>query len=171
MIIFHWFPARYPREGDRLEFVLGFNMRSATLFVEKSFVGCVYTFQLTLDRLTRQTIPMRVCRLFQLGQMSRHRIIVHIRQSIFITLTLPQFGRKRGKYTTFRGVCQVKYIVFSTPRPGLIQEGGVYIPNPTNAIRAFDVDSKDWVLTSKFDKKVLHLRNVQHSLTIIFAEL
>ena len=146
-------------------------MRSATLFVEKSFVGCVYTFQLTLDRLTRQTIPMRVCRLFQLGQMSRHRMIVRIQQSVFIALTLPQFGRKRDKYTTFRGVCQVKYIVFSTPHLGLIQEGGVYIPNPTNAIRAFDVDSKDWVLTLKFDKRVLHLRDVQHSLTIIFAEL
>ena len=59
-----YLPTRLTREGDRLEFVLGFNMWSATLFVEKSFVGCVYTFQLTLDRLTRQTLPMRVCRLF-----------------------------------------------------------------------------------------------------------
>ena len=88
MIIFY-LPARYPREGNRLEFVLCFDMRSATFFVEKSFVGCVYTFQLTLNRLAWQTLPMPVCRLFQLSQMSRHHMIVRIRQPVFISLTLP----------------------------------------------------------------------------------
>ena len=49
----------------------------------------------------------------------------------------------------------IKYVncFFSVPRFGLGHEGGVYIPHPTNAIRAFDVDSEDWVLTPKFDKK------------------
>ena len=42
--------------------------------------------------------------------------------------------------------------VFSVTRFGLGHKGGVYIPNPTNAGRAFDVDSKDWVLTPKSDK-------------------
>ena len=90
MIIFYRFLTRYPREGDRLEFVLGFDMRSATQFVEKSLICFMNTFQLTLDRLAWQTLPMRVCRLFQRRQMSRHRMIVGIRQSIFIALTLPQ---------------------------------------------------------------------------------
>ena len=85
-----YLPTRYPREGDRFEFVLGFNMRSATQFVEKSLIGFMNTFQLTLDRLTRQTLPMRVCRLFQRRQMSRHRMIVRIPKSVFIALTLPQ---------------------------------------------------------------------------------
>ena len=89
MIIFY-FPTRYPREGHRLEFVLRFNMRSATQFVEKSLICFMNAFQLTLDRLTWQTIPMRVCRLFQRRQMSRHRMIVRIRQAVFIPLTLPQ---------------------------------------------------------------------------------
>ena len=88
--IIFYLPTRHAREGNRLEFVLGFDTRSATQFVEKSVVSCVYTFQLTLDHLTRQTLPMWVCRLFQLRQMSRHRMIVRIRQTVFIALTLPQ---------------------------------------------------------------------------------
>ena len=52
MIIFY-LPTRHPRESDRLEFVLGFDMRSAPLFVEKPLICFMNTFQLTLDCLTR----------------------------------------------------------------------------------------------------------------------
>ena len=88
IICYH--PTRYPWEGDRLELMLGFDIRSTSKFAEKSLICFMDAFQLTLDRLTWQTLPMRVCRLFQLSQMSRHRMVVRIRQSVCIALTLPQ---------------------------------------------------------------------------------
>ena len=51
-----------------------FDMRSATELIQKTLIGNVNAFQLTLDRLTRQSIPMRVRRLFQLRQVGRHRV-------------------------------------------------------------------------------------------------
>ena len=49
--IIFYLPTRLTREGDRLEFVLGFDTRSATMFVEKSFVSCVYTFSTHTESL------------------------------------------------------------------------------------------------------------------------
>ena len=84
-----YLPPRLSRERNRLEFMFRFNMGFATEFLEKTLIRRVNAFEFLLHRLTRQCIPMRVCRLFQIGQMSRHGIIVGIRQSILIALALP----------------------------------------------------------------------------------
>ena len=66
------------------------DVRSASEFSEKTLIRSVNTFQLTLNRLTWQRIPMRVCRLLQLCKVHRHRLIVGIRKpSVFIPLALP----------------------------------------------------------------------------------
>ena len=66
-----------------------FNFRSATKFLEKPVIRVINTPQLLLNRLTRQRIPMRVRRPFQIRQVSRHGVIVRIRQPVFVALTLP----------------------------------------------------------------------------------
>ena len=65
------------------------DMWSTAEFIEKTLIGCVNAFQLALDRLRRQGIPMRVGRPFQNRQVGRHRIVIRIRQPVFISLTLP----------------------------------------------------------------------------------
>ena len=83
------FPTRSTWKSDRLELVLFFDFRSATYFLEKTVIRLINTPQLLLDPLTRQSFPMRVRGSLQFSEVSGHRIIVRIRQSIFIPLTLP----------------------------------------------------------------------------------
>ena len=77
----------FQREGFKL--MPSFDFRSATEFLEKSVIRQVNAFEFFLDRLARQRIPMWVCRLFQLGQVQTHCLVVGIRQSVLIPLTLP----------------------------------------------------------------------------------
>ncbi len=66
-----------------------FDFRSATQFLEKSVIRQVDAFEFFLERLTRQGVPMRVCRSLQLGQVGTHSSMVRRRQSVLIPLTLP----------------------------------------------------------------------------------
>ncbi len=47
------------------------------------------TFQLLLDCLRRQRLPMGVCRIFHKFHVVTHTLKVDIRQSVFVALTLP----------------------------------------------------------------------------------
>ena len=82
-------PPRVSRKGDRLELVTLLDSRSATEFLEKTLVCPMDTFQLLLDRLTWQGLPMRVSRIFQNFYVVTHTLKAHIRQTVFIPLTLP----------------------------------------------------------------------------------
>ena len=62
---------------------------SAPKFFEKSHIRSINASQLLLDRLAWQCFPMRVCGAFQIRQMLTHYRVVRIRQSVFISLTLP----------------------------------------------------------------------------------
>ena len=73
----------------RFKFMTGFPFRLTPKFLEKSHIRCINTPQLLLDRLTRQRIPMRMCRSFQLGQVGRHSVIVRIRETLPIPCVLP----------------------------------------------------------------------------------
>ena len=66
-----------------------FDFRSAPKSVEKTLIAFINAFQLLLDRLARQRLPMRMCRSFQLGCVKTHRLVGGIRVSVFIPLTLP----------------------------------------------------------------------------------
>jgi len=76
-------------KGDRLELVTLLDSRPATEFLEKTLVCPIDTFQLLLDRLTWQGLPMRVRRIFQNFYVVTHTRKAHIRQTVFIPLTLP----------------------------------------------------------------------------------
>ena len=65
------------------------DMWSTAEFIEKALIGIINTSKFTLDRLTRQRIPMRVGCSFQNRQVSRHRVVIRIRKPGFISLTLP----------------------------------------------------------------------------------
>ena len=78
MIVFY-FQTSETWKSDRPKFMLGFDMRSATKFIEKTLIRRINAFQLTLDRLAWQTLPMTVRRLFQLRKVSRHSMIIRIR--------------------------------------------------------------------------------------------
>ena len=82
-------PPRLTRIGDRLKLVSLFDFRSTAKFFEKSVVCFMNASQFLLDRLTWQGVPMRVCGAFQLFRMVIHSTIVHIRQPVFMSLTLP----------------------------------------------------------------------------------
>ena len=82
-------PPRFSGVSDRLKLVSLFDMRSTTKFLKKTVIRQVNPFQFLLDRLTRQGVPMRVRRLFQIRQVSRHGVVVRIRRPVFISLTLP----------------------------------------------------------------------------------
>ena len=74
-------------EGFKLMAFLDF--RSTPKFFEKSDIRLINAPQLLLYRLTRQRFPMRVCRPFQIGYVKAHCLVVRIRQSVLISLTLP----------------------------------------------------------------------------------
>ena len=82
-------PPGVSRKGDRLELMSFFDFRSTAKFFEKSLIRCVNPSQLLLNRLTRQSVPMRVSRPFQIGKVCGHGVIVGIPQPVFIALTLP----------------------------------------------------------------------------------
>ena len=83
-------PTRFSWIGDRFKLVSLFNFGSTPKFIEKSLIRRVNPFQFLLDRLTRQCVPMRMRRPFQISQVSRHGIVVRLRKpSVLVTLTLP----------------------------------------------------------------------------------
>jgi len=82
-------PPRTPRVGDRLELVSRFPFGFTAEFFEKTHIRSINATQLFLYRLTRQGVPMRVCRPFQVRQVCRHLMIVRIRQSVSIPFVLP----------------------------------------------------------------------------------
>ena len=82
-------PPRVSGKGDRFELMSRLDMRSATKFLKKSVIRQVNPFELFLNGLTWQRIPMRVGRLFQIRQVSRQGVVIRIRQSVFIPLALP----------------------------------------------------------------------------------
>jgi len=65
------------------------NLGSTAKFFEKSVIRQVNPFEFLLDRLTRQGIPMRMCRPFQIGCVCTHCLITCVGQPVFIALTLP----------------------------------------------------------------------------------
>ena len=82
-------PTRFSWIGDRLELVSLFDFRSTAEFLEKSVIRCVNPSQLLLNGLAWQSIPMWVCRSFQIRQVRAHCCVVRIRQAVLIPLTLP----------------------------------------------------------------------------------
>ena len=82
-------PTCRTRVSDRFKFMSLFNLWSTTEFLEKTIISFINTSKLLLNSLTRQRLPMRVCRPFQLRQVRTHSSIVRIRQTVFVTLTLP----------------------------------------------------------------------------------
>ncbi len=82
-------PPGFSRKGDRLELMSRLDMRSAPKFLEKAVVCQMDTFQLLLNCLAWQSIPMRVRRLFQITQVGTHCLITRIPQSLLMPLTLP----------------------------------------------------------------------------------
>ena len=82
-------PPRVSRKGDRFELISLFEFRSTPEFLEKTVIRFMDTFQLLLDRLTWQGLPMRVRRIFQNFYVVTHTLKAHIRQTVFIPLTLP----------------------------------------------------------------------------------
>ena len=80
-------PARlFECEGFKL--MPFFDFRSTAKFLEKSVICQVNAFELLLDCLAWQRLPMRVCRSFQICHVRIHCSIICIRQSVFIALTL-----------------------------------------------------------------------------------
>ncbi len=65
------------------------DFRSTPKFFEKPVVCFINTSQFLLDRLRRQRLPMRVRRPFQNFHAVTHALKTHIRQPVFIPLTLP----------------------------------------------------------------------------------
>ena len=61
-----YFPTRLTGKSNRFELVFSFDMGSTAKFIEKTLIRSVNAFQLTLDRLAWQRIPMWMRRLFQL---------------------------------------------------------------------------------------------------------
>ena len=82
-------PTRFSWIGDRLELVSLFDFRSTAEFLEKSVIRFMNPFQFLLDCLRRQRLPMWVCCIFQMFHVVAHTLKVDIRQSVFVTLTLP----------------------------------------------------------------------------------
>jgi len=65
------------------------DFRSTTHFLEKTDIRCINTPQFLLDCLTRQSIPMRVCRPLQRRHVCTHCSITRIGRLVLIPLTLP----------------------------------------------------------------------------------
>ncbi len=86
-IVFQRPPRLFECEGSKLIPFLDF--RSTAEFFKKADIRLINTPQLLLYCLTRQGVPMRVCRAFQIGYMRAHRSMVRIGQTVFISLTLP----------------------------------------------------------------------------------
>ena len=82
-------PPGFSRKGDRLELVSLFDVRSTPEFLEKPIICQMDTFQLLLNCLAWQSIPMRVRRLFQITQVRAHCLITRIRKSVLIPPALP----------------------------------------------------------------------------------
>ena len=82
-------PPRLSRKGNGLELMPLFDFRSTTKFFEKTHISIVNTPQLLLNRLARQSVPMRVRPPLEFCKVRRHHRILRIRQSVFISLTLP----------------------------------------------------------------------------------
>ena len=82
-------PPRFTGVSDRLKLVSRFDMRSTAKFLEKSIISFMNPSQFLLNRLTRQGFPMRVCRILQNFHVVTHTLKTYIRESVFMTLTLP----------------------------------------------------------------------------------
>ena len=76
-------------QRERLELMAFLNLGSTAKLLEKTHICSVNTSQFFLHGLTRQRFPMWMCRAFQRREMCGHSVIVRIRQSVFIPLTLP----------------------------------------------------------------------------------
>ena len=87
--VIRYLPPRLPAKCDRSKLMPLFDVRSAAESIEKALIGSVNTLKFLLNCLTWQSIPMRVSASLQLCQVRAHRIIVRIRQPVFIPLTLP----------------------------------------------------------------------------------
>ena len=73
----------------RLKRTSRLNMRSTTKFLKETVVRFMNTLEFLLHRLAGQSVPVRVCRLFQKFKVITHTLIVYIRKSVFMSLTLP----------------------------------------------------------------------------------
>ena len=82
-------PPRFSGVRDRLKLMTLLDFRSTPKFFEKPVISFMNTSQFLLDRLRRQSFPMRVCRPFQNFHVVTHALKTHIRQPVFIPLTLP----------------------------------------------------------------------------------
>ena len=82
-------PPGFSGKGDRLKLMSLFDFRSTAKPLEKAVVCQMDTFQLLLNCLAWQGLPMRVSRIFQNFYVVTHTLKAHIRQTVFIPLTLP----------------------------------------------------------------------------------
>ena len=82
-------PPRFTGVGNRFELMSLFDFGSTPKFFEKTIVCIMDPFEFLLNRLRRQSIPMRVCRILQNFHVVTHALKVDIRQPVFMTLTLP----------------------------------------------------------------------------------
>ena len=97
-------------ECEGLELMPFLDFWSTTKFLEKSHIGCVNPFEFLLDRLTRQSVPMRVCRPLQHRHVRTHCSITRIGQLILIPLTLPPM----------KILMNLPHIVKQIPKPNTI---------------------------------------------------
>ncbi len=76
-------------QRDRLKLMLRFDMGVTSPFIKEPLIRIINSFQLCLDGLAWQHLPMGMCGSFQYAGMSTHCSVVGIRQAIFIPVTLP----------------------------------------------------------------------------------
>ena len=82
-------PASRTRIGNRLEFVARFDMRSTPKFLKETVIPFINTQKFLLYCLARQYFPVRMRCFLQVLKVGIHSIIVRIRQTVLISLTVP----------------------------------------------------------------------------------
>ncbi len=76
-------------KSDRLKLMARFDMGFTPQFIKEPLIRIINAFQLCLDRLAWQRLPMWVCAAFQIFCVLTHCSKVGIRKTIFVSLVLP----------------------------------------------------------------------------------
>ncbi len=76
-------------QRDRLKLMLRFDMGVTSPFIKEPLIRIINSFQLCLEPLAWQQLPMWMCGSFQYACMLTHCSVVGIRQAVFMSLTLP----------------------------------------------------------------------------------
>ena len=76
-------------KSNRLKLMARFDMGFTPKFSKEPLIRIINAFQLCLDRLAWQHLPMWMCGSFQIFSMLTHCSVVGIRQAVFVSLVLP----------------------------------------------------------------------------------